>query len=125
GLHLGEAVGLDVAQVELVDERGARQRFGARAADPTNPDHRRFDLFHARFPFAVLLECLPPQAGIQSPLTNRCYAVAPPRLAETEALALAVEGKQAAVGDERDRPAGAIDVVGARSRRADEVDLLD
>ena len=44
---------------------------------------------------------------------------------EPEAPARAVEGEQAAVGDERDRAARAIDVVRARSRRADEVDLLD
>ncbi len=43
---------------------------------------------------------------------------------ETEAPARAVESEQAAVGDERNRAARAIDVVRARSRRADEVDLF-
>src|SRR5688572_3974446 len=44
---------------------------------------------------------------------------------EPEAPPAAIEAEQAAVGDERDRPAGAVDMAGARPRRADEIDLLD
>src|ERR1700730_9019278 len=42
-----------------------------------------------------------------------------------EAPSLSLEGEQAAIGDERDRAAGAMNVVRARSRRADEIDLCD
>src|SRR5262249_8851879 len=42
-----------------------------------------------------------------------------------ETPSLALEGEQAAIGDERDRAAGAMNVVRARSRRADEIDLRD
>src|SRR5438128_1566838 len=42
-----------------------------------------------------------------------------------EAPALSLEGEQAAIGDERERAAGAMNVVRARSRRADEIDLCD
>src|SRR5262249_25505509 len=42
-----------------------------------------------------------------------------------EAPSPRIEGKQAAIGDERDRPAGAMNVVRARSRRADEIDPFD
>jgi hypothetical protein len=44
-------------------------------------------------------------------------------LDEAEAAALAVEGEEAAVGDQRDRPARAVDVRRARPWRADEIDL--
>src|SRR5262252_5671110 len=42
-----------------------------------------------------------------------------------EAPSLPLEGEQAAIGDERDRAAGAMHVIRARSRRADEIDLCD
>src|SRR5215472_9053728 len=42
-----------------------------------------------------------------------------------EAPSLPLEAEQAAIGDERDRPAGAMPVIRARSRRADEIDLCD
>ena len=42
---------------------------------------------------------------------------------EPKAPARAVEIEQAAVGDERDRAAGAKHIVGAAARRADEIDL--
>ena len=42
---------------------------------------------------------------------------------QAEAAARAVEIEQAAVGDQRDRAAGAEDVVGAAARRADEIDF--
>jgi hypothetical protein len=42
---------------------------------------------------------------------------------ETEAPLRAVEIEQAAVGDQRDRPAGAKDIFGAAARRADEIDF--
>ena len=53
-LHLGEPVRLDVAEVQLVDQRGARQRFRARAADPTDADHRSFNRLHWTFPRCFL-----------------------------------------------------------------------
>src|SRR6516162_3221583 len=42
-----------------------------------------------------------------------------------EASPLWLEAEQAAIGDERDRPAGAMHIARARSRRADEIDLCD
>ncbi len=50
-------------------------------------------------------------------------AVAGMHAGEAEAAARAVEIEQAAVGDQRDRTAGAEDVVGAAARRADEIDF--
>src|SRR5258705_5521367 len=44
---------------------------------------------------------------------------------EREAPSAAVEREQAAIGDEGARAAGTIDIVRARSRGADEIDLLD
>ncbi len=44
---------------------------------------------------------------------------------EPEAPARAVEGEEAAIGDERNRTARTIDVLRARSRRTDKIDLLD
>src|SRR5262249_22088365 len=45
------------------------------------------------------------------------------RAREPEAFARAIEGEQAAVGDERDRTAWPVHVRRARSGRADEIDL--
>src|SRR5689334_3417109 len=50
GLHFGEAVRPDLADMQLVDERRARQRLRADTAAPARPDHRGFDLFHFNLP---------------------------------------------------------------------------
>ena len=49
-LDLGQAVRADLADVQLVHQRRARQRLGADAAAPAGADHRGFDLLHRRFP---------------------------------------------------------------------------
>ena len=45
-LHLGKPFRLDVAQVQFIDQRGARQRLGAEAADPAHTDTTYFDCLH-------------------------------------------------------------------------------
>src|SRR5262245_1355712 len=47
---LGEPVRLDVAQVQLVDQRGARQRLRAQTADPANADATDFNTLHGTLP---------------------------------------------------------------------------
>jgi len=48
---LGEAIRADLANVQLVDQRRARERLGADAAAPAGADHCRFDALHAGYPF--------------------------------------------------------------------------
>src|ERR1700722_6210886 len=50
-LALGEAVGADFADVQLLAQRRARQRFGADAAAPAGPDHRGFEELYQRLSF--------------------------------------------------------------------------
>ncbi len=45
-LHLGEAFGPDFADVQLVHQRGARQRLRTDASAPAGADHCRFNLLH-------------------------------------------------------------------------------
>src|SRR5262245_27008205 len=68
---------------------------------------------HVRAPVEV-------EAGVLDHLGDRVPGM---HAREREAPPPAVEGEQAAVGDQRDRTARAMDVVGACSGRADEVDL--
>jgi hypothetical protein len=49
-LDLGQTVGPDFTDVKLVDDRGARQRFGPYASAPASSDDRDFDLLHAFLP---------------------------------------------------------------------------
>src|SRR5579885_1341549 len=62
------------------------------------------------------------EAGVIQHLFGR---VAGMEAFEAEAPALAVEGEDAAIGDERDGAARPIDARRARARRADEIDLVD
>src|SRR4051812_44532811 len=48
-LYLGEPVGPDFADVQLVDQGGARQRHGTDPAAPSGSDDSDFDLFHGAF----------------------------------------------------------------------------
>ena len=50
-LQLGQTVRLDVADVQLVDQRRARQRFHPRAANPTHANCTDFNCLHAIRPF--------------------------------------------------------------------------
>jgi hypothetical protein len=52
-LYLGEAIRADFADVQLVHQRGARQRFRADAPAPTGADHCDFDLLHALSPLCL------------------------------------------------------------------------
>ena len=56
-LDLGEPVGPDFADVQLLHQRRARQRLGADAAAPAGADDRDFELVHGRF--------LPSRGGIK------------------------------------------------------------
>ena len=53
-LDLGEPIGADFADVQLLAQRRARQRFGADAAAPAGPDHCRFEEFHQGLSFSTI-----------------------------------------------------------------------
>ena len=69
-LHFGQPVGLDLADMQLVDQRRTRQRFRANPPAPAGADHRRFHRFHVAsflaFDFSggtLAALCLPVKGG--------------------------------------------------------------
>src|SRR5205823_1800052 len=80
-LDLGQTVGADFADVQFVDQRGARKRLGANAAAPAGADHCDFDTLHLQSPssYRPTMSWPREQASSRDTLTNRCGTTLPPR----------------------------------------------
>src|SRR5205823_1337779 len=80
-LDLDQTVGADFADVQFVDQRGARKRLGANAAAPAGADHCDFDTLHFQSPSCYRPTTSWPreQASSRDTLTNRCGTTLPPR----------------------------------------------